>query len=130
MIAISNSKRARILRYYRYQSAQAEHLAAEARKTVQQLNHRREALEQQAAALSRCRDALAAGPDAGSVTTAGYLDLCRQQMIGLSADTALAEDALRSHAQTTEAAQRILNDRQKQLQRLDLKQQLINRNVF
>lgn len=39
MIAISNSKRARILRYYRYQSAQAEQLAAEARKTVQQLNH-------------------------------------------------------------------------------------------
>lgn len=130
MIAISNSKRARILRYYRYQSAQAEQLAAEARKTVQQLNHRRETLEQQAAVLSRRRDALAAGPDAGSVTTAGHLDLCRRQMIGLSADTALAQDALRSHAQTTEAAQRILNERQKQLQRLDLKQQLINRNVF
>lgn len=130
MIAISNSKRARILRYYRYQSAQAEHLAAEARKTVQQLHRRREALEQQAATLSRCRDALTVSTDAGSVTTAGHLDLCRRQMTVLDAGTALAEDALRSHAQTTEAAQRILNDRQKQLQRLDLKQQLINRNVL
>lgn len=130
MIAISNSKRARILRYYRYQSAQAEHLAAEARKTVQQLNHRRKTLEQQAAVLSRRRDALAAGPDAGSVTTAGHLDLCRRQMAALDNDAAQAENALRCHAQETEAAQRMLSAHQKQLQQLDLKQQFISRNLF
>lgn len=130
MITISNSKRARILRYYRYQSAQAERRLAEARKTLQQLNSHRETLEQQAAVLSRRRDALALSTDTGSGMTAGHLDLCRRQMTALDAGTAQTENALHDHAQATDAARRILSDHQKQLQQLELKQQFISRNLF
>lgn len=130
MITISSNKRARILRYYRYQSVQTEYRLAGARKTLQQLNHRREALEHQAAALCRRRDALAVSTDAADVTTAGHLELCRRQMTALVNDATQAENALRCHAQEAEAAQRMLSAHQKQLQQLNLKQQFISRNLF
>ncbi|MBW5405862.1 hypothetical protein ACISK3_10645 [Morganella morganii] len=125
-----NSKQARILRYYRHQSALAEQQLAETRKTLRQLNHRQAELEQQKAALLKARAAFSADFCLSAVTTATRLDTLRQHFADMIAGTGLAEDALLRHAQTRDAVQARLYKQQQRLQRLTLKQQLISRNVF
>lgn len=125
-----NSKQARILRYYRHQSALAEQQLAETHKTLRQLNHRQTELEQRKTALLKARAAFSADFCLSAVTTAARLDTLRQYFADMIAGTGLAEDALLRHAQTTEAVQTRLHNQQQRLKRLTLKQQLINRIVF
>lgn len=129
MTGTINSKQARILRYYRHQSAQTEQQLAGTRKELQQLSRRQTELEQQKTALLRERMAFSADFSFSALTTAVRLDTRRQYFADMIAGTGRAEDALFRHIQTRNAVQARLHSQQQRLQRLTLKQQLISRKA-
>lgn len=125
-----NHKQSRILRYYRHQSAQTERQLAETRKTLRRLNHRQTELEQQKTDLLKARAAFSADFCLSAATTAARLEILRQHFADMIARSGMADDALLRHTRIREAVQTRLHNQQRRLQRLILKQQLINRNIF
>lgn len=127
MTGAVNSRRTRILRYYRHQSEQTEAQLTAARKALQQLGSQQAALEQHKAALILCHCTLTAHFSITTDTPVRRLNTLCQQLSDLNADKERAESALLEHAQITEAAQIHLHVHQRRLKQIDVKQQHISR---